>query len=83
MSDLVQPDPGDNLVSLHSLAFTLDTDVRTVVAFARELNIPVRDTTFRLTPGQAETVCTYYHLTDGTLAKDKPAEPAFRVIRPV
>lgn len=74
VTELVQPDRGDDLVSFHTLAMELDTDIGTVLSFARELHIPARDTSFRLTPEQAETVRDYYRLSDGTLARDKPAE---------
>lgn len=74
MTDLVHSDLGDDMVSIHTIALELDTDTRTVLAYARELHFPARDTSFRLTREQSETLCAYYRLTGGTLPRNMPVE---------
>jgi hypothetical protein len=74
VTDFVQPDTGDDTVSVHTLALEMDTSASNVLAHARELKIRARDSSHRLTPEQADMVRTYYWLTEGTLPQDKPAE---------
>ena len=63
MTDIVQPNTGGDTVSIHTLALELDTSTSNVLAHARELNIPARDTSYRLSPEKAEVLRDYYWLT--------------------